>query len=516
MTPNPPIPVVSYARISADIRRDEHGVQDQHKVNRDTASRFGWTVVHEYTDNDKSAAKEGVVRDDFEAMLRALRAGKLPNGTPVQGVVIVAEDRLARRPGDYERFVEAITFQDGRVFADGRGSKDLYNEDVESMGLFGAVISKMEVRKMQRRMRRSHRARAEEGRPSGGPRPFGWNEDRLTLNEDEAGFLRQAAKDFLGGRSLHSITRGWQAQKVVTSLGNEWSVRTLKAALRSPRICGLRELGGELVRGVDGDPIQGKWAPIITQEEWTAIRAVFNARKGHFITRDMEIGRAHPPDYRDPAYLLSGIARCGRVGEDGKICNTPMRVNVKKGAGHHAYVCRSKAEGGCGRCSRRGDLVDLFVSEAVLAKLGEVTFAEPSEGIDPHAEERLKATQNRLNELTTQWNADNIGNELFFKLAPGLEQEIARLRALINKQNATAELRRKRVVMDVAAIRRRWIFPGDEREPPRILTEGEGGLPISQKRTYVREALHAVIVRPAGKGQKIFNPDLLELVWRED
>jgi hypothetical protein len=43
---------------------------------------------------------------------------------------------------------------------------------VESMGLFGAVISKMEVRKMQRRMRRSHRARAEEGRPSGGPRPF--------------------------------------------------------------------------------------------------------------------------------------------------------------------------------------------------------------------------------------------------------------------------------------------------------------------------------------------------------
>lgn len=76
---NPPVPVVSYARISADLRRDEHGVQDQHRVNRQTAERYGWTVVHEFTDNDKSAAKEGVVRDDFEAMLRALRAGKLPN-----------------------------------------------------------------------------------------------------------------------------------------------------------------------------------------------------------------------------------------------------------------------------------------------------------------------------------------------------------------------------------------------------------------------------------------------------
>ncbi|GAA3407753.1 hypothetical protein [Streptosporangium vulgare] len=35
-----PVPVVSYARISADLRRDEHGVQDQHKVNRQTAARY--------------------------------------------------------------------------------------------------------------------------------------------------------------------------------------------------------------------------------------------------------------------------------------------------------------------------------------------------------------------------------------------------------------------------------------------------------------------------------------------
>src|SRR5438046_7679521 len=106
---NPTTPVVSYARISADTRRDEHGVRDQHKLNRRTADRYGWTVVHEFTDNDKSAAKASVTRDEFEDMLRALRAGKLREGTPVRGVVVTADDRLARRPGDYERFVEAIT-----------------------------------------------------------------------------------------------------------------------------------------------------------------------------------------------------------------------------------------------------------------------------------------------------------------------------------------------------------------------------------------------------------------------
>ena len=78
------IPVVSYARISADTRRDEHGVQYQHKLNRQTAERYGWTVVHEFTDNDKSAAKATVTRDEFEDMLRALRAGKLGDGTTVQ------------------------------------------------------------------------------------------------------------------------------------------------------------------------------------------------------------------------------------------------------------------------------------------------------------------------------------------------------------------------------------------------------------------------------------------------
>ena len=65
---------------------------------------------------------------------------------------------LEAQEADYERFVEAITYQDGRCYADARGPKDLYSEDVESMGLFGAVISKMEVRKMQRRMRSSQRA----------------------------------------------------------------------------------------------------------------------------------------------------------------------------------------------------------------------------------------------------------------------------------------------------------------------------------------------------------------------
>jgi DNA invertase Pin-like site-specific DNA recombinase len=116
-------------------------VADQHKVNCETAARLGWVVVQEITDNDRSASKLSVDREGFEQLLRILRSGHLPDGTSALGVVVVADDRLARRSGDYERFVDAFTHQEGRVYADARGRKDLYSEDVEGMGLIGVACS---------------------------------------------------------------------------------------------------------------------------------------------------------------------------------------------------------------------------------------------------------------------------------------------------------------------------------------------------------------------------------------
>ncbi|MBO4269310.1 recombinase family protein [Microbispora triticiradicis] len=504
--PSPsPIPVVSYARISADVRRDEHGVQDQHKLNRETAARYGWTVVHEFTDNDKSAAKADVVRDDFEAMLKVLRSGELPDGAEVRGVVIVAEDRLARRPGDYERFVEAITYQDGRVFADARGQKDLYSEDTESMGLFGAVISKMEVRKMQRRMRRSHRARAEQGLPVGGTRPFGWLPDRLTLDPKEAPLVRQAILDLVAGRSLNSIVNQWQRDDVRTSLGNLWTPRSLKITVTNPRVCGWREMNGELIRDSEGNPVVGQWQPIVTPEQWMAVKSIFDARKGHFVYRDGRLGPILPRDFKEPRHLLTGFLRCGRTQPDGALCNASLRVTHQKHCVQHIYICPAKTVGGCGGLGRRGDMVDLYVSEAVLAKLEEVQLASSTGPTEWPGQQDYEDAKARLEELRAQWTAGNISNELFFSAAPDLEKRISRLRTDAQSFAATAQRRQARSATDVAEIRRRW-----------FLSESEGGLPLSLKRSYIREALHAVIIYPSGKGRRRFDPDLLELVWRED
>ncbi|MGI5206568.1 recombinase family protein [Spirillospora sp. CA-108201] len=269
----------------------------------------------------------------------------------------------------------------------------------------------------------------------------------------------------------HSIVRDWQDRGVKTARGNEWSVQSLKVAMCSPRICGWREIHGELVRGADGAPVQGQWEPIVDPEQWSAVRAVFESRKGHFVGRDMKVGRAHPADYRDHTYLLSGILRCGRRFPDGTLCNTPLRCNGQKD-GTHTYTCLGRAEGGCGGVSRRGDLVDMFVSEA---------------------------------ELTRQWNACQITNDLFFKLVPGLEQQINGLRAEKNKHEAAVAAKAAQQETSASEVRRRWYLP-----------EAEGGFPISVKRTCIRSALHTVIMYPAGKGNKKFDPELLDPVWRTD
>lgn len=152
---------------------------------------------------------------------------------------------------------------------------------------------------------------------------------------------------------------------------------------------------------------------------------------------------------------------------------------------------------------RRGDLIDEYISEAVLAKLEERTLGGPA--IDPWpGEQDLARQREKLAKLQAQWESDEISDDLFFSAASGLERRIKQLRGEQAKHALTAQRLTQASATDVSALRERWNKP-----------EEDGGLPVSQKRAYVREALHAVILHPAGRGRKPFNPDLLQPIWRE-
>ena len=163
---------------------------------------------------------------------------------------------------------------------------------------------------------------------------------------------------------------------------------------------------------------------------------------------------------------------------------------------------QAKTAGGCGGLGRRGDLCDEYISEAVLAKLEERAMtADSSEPWQGEAD--LERQREKLARLRAEWDDDHISDELFFGSARRLEDRIRQLRSEQAKHALTAERASRAAATDVAELRARWYE-----------AEDAGGLPISIKRAYLRESLHAVIVHPAGGGRKPFNPDLLELIWR--
>jgi Recombinase zinc beta ribbon domain len=262
-------------------------------------------------------------------------------------------------------------------------------------------------------------------------------------------------------------------------------------------------LNGEIVADDNGDPVVGRWESIIDPATWRAIDAIMAERKGRIVGPDGANGNVLPVDFAEHRYLLSGILRCGKSKDTGAACNAPMRARRFGGDSEkYHYVCPPKSQGGCSGIGRHGPRVDEYISEAVLAKLEERSMRVLEGAGEWPGAEQLAACQRQLDELGQEWRAGGMSNEFFFSNVRHLEQRIGQLRA----EEKQHELRTKRRSIDVEEVRRRWYAP-----------EEDGGFDIAQKRAYVREALHAVIVHPtATQGRTPFDPDLLEPVWRED
>jgi DNA invertase Pin-like site-specific DNA recombinase len=482
--------VVCYARISFDGRvKDAHGIEDQHRDMAEVSRRLNWLVVYRYTDNDKSASKESVVRDDFEQLLADLQNGTTPEGYPIHGVMAVNDDRLYRRPSDWERYLKAFTSHEGRVYHDSNGVQDLYAEGFEIKGLVGVAMSLSETRKKQRRSRNSHRNRAIRGQSVSAWRPFGWDDDKITLRADEAEAIRAAVHDVIAGASISEITRRWKGAGFITSRGNPFQYQTVKQVLLNARLCGYREIKGELVRDGEDQPIVGEWTAIVTPKEWYAVSAKIHER-GH--------GSGVPTGSMVHKYLLTGILRCGNVLDDGTVCNNKM-IGVKANdwlTYRHAYMCKKTVDGGCNKTYKRGDLTDRAIEKLVVAKMeadAATATRDVPEWDKADALERAVASRK---ELERRWHDDqdeDIDDEAFFRNLPVLERRIKELRADHAKHSAL-KAEAEAAEQDIAKT---W-----------------GSRTLTQKRDAIKKTLSAVVAVPGGKGRKPFDVDLLKPVWR--
>ena len=238
--------VAIYTRISKDKTGEEAGMDRQLKACTALAAQLGWTVVEEFSDNDIGLL--GKVRPWFEALLDAMKRGQ------IDALICWHTDRLYRTLKDLARLLDVAKGVEIRTVQG--GDIDLSNASGRMIATILGSVNMNESEHHAERRREANLARAKAGAwCSTGIRPFGYDKTGVPL-EPEARLIRQAAKDMIAGKSLHSVARAWNEAGHTTVKGVPWKQPACPPrSLRNPRIAALRVHQGTIVGPGDWEPI---------------------------------------------------------------------------------------------------------------------------------------------------------------------------------------------------------------------------------------------------------------------
>jgi hypothetical protein len=168
---------------------------------------------------------------------------------------------------------------------------------------------------------------------------------REELHPVNAPALRDAAERVLRGEMVGSIIREWDRLGIRPVIAAEWSPSSLVGTLVSPRIAGLREWRGQKYPTTE-------WPAIIDADAHEQLVRLFSdpARRRHVVGRKQ--------------HLLSGLAPCPRCGHGLKYRMFPAHRNRAD-----SYACVSGPGGRCGGVAIKADLLEEYVTGAVLDAL---------------------------------------------------------------------------------------------------------------------------------------------------
>ncbi len=398
-----------------------------------------------------------VIRPQWHTSLQDLRLGR------INALMVWDLDRLARDPRDLEDAIEAVEYY-GAVIKSATASEiDLMTESGRMMARVMIIIANKSSADTARRVKRAHKATAAKGLPVGGTRPFGWLDDKMTLNPTEAGLIRQAAQAVIDGVALRSIVTAWNAASVKTSTGRPWSHQTMRQMLRSPRLSGWRVYQGGIAKDPNGSPVRGVWEPILDQD--THDRLVLALAKPERRGRVPRKGARH--------YLLTGLIRCGVDG-----CNRPMYGN-RHAPGRHYYTCRDAkdAENRTHTLTISGNGVDGLIENLLLRKLQEEELeTQPGEF---QGQVRLDEIAEKKRTIMERWRTNRLSDDLAFGQIEALEEE-------------EAELQEQRSSWLVATTGPKRVTPEKWLE----LCADERSEAMDRRRAIVEDYLGAVMILP--------------------
>lgn len=335
--------VVVYCRISDDREGRRWGVDRQERVCRERAEKNGWDVVAVLVENDISAYS-GKPRPKYQEMLRMLRSGE------ANSVIALSSKRLQRRYKDAFSFLDLVEELDIAVETIKAGQYNLNTAEGRGHARRAAINDQEESEEISERVRDAKQDNVAAGTYRGGPRPFGYDSDGVTIREDEAQWVRYATQAILGGESLRSICRTL-AEKGVRTVARrtrledgtrtepqsrEWRAEELRKLLLRARNAGLVEVslkdksGKKVSSEIAGAAV---WPALVDEETWRACKAVLENPARRTTTGN---GRV---------WLGSGLYMCGVCGETARGSTAGVGGKAKAGEDEKthrpAYRCRT-------------------------------------------------------------------------------------------------------------------------------------------------------------------------------
>lgn len=457
-----------YTRQSLDRDGGGLAIARQMSENERLCARNGWEVVARESDNDMSGYS-GKKRPGYQAIIERMKSGA------VDVVVVYAVDRLTRRLADLCSLID-LCEETGVRIATVTGELDLSTHTGKLLARILGSVAQGEVEAKSARQQLANRQSAEAGRARKGmPRPFGWQADRVALDEAEAAAVRDACGMLLAGGTISGVIRDWDARGVyphqrprnhpfgpVNFTG--WSRTSLREILGSPRNAGIAVYQGiEIGRG--------EWRPIVAEETLRAVRDVLAANAG----------RRAPAS---PRTMLSMLARCQ--------CGNFVAGTWSGDGKRPAYRCHQATRGGRPgpHVFARRDVIDEWVGALVVERLSRpdaIDLVETPAGIDAAAlRDEAEALRKRLDRLGPLFAAGTITERDMTGGRLAGESRLAEIAAELAEAGRESVLAPLIAADDVAAA---W-----------------AALDVSLKRAAVA-ALMTVTIIPPGKGAHTWDPE---------
>lgn len=348
--------VALYVRVSTGYQVDKDSLPFQKKELKaycEHVLHIDKKRIEIFEDAGKSG--KNTKRPAFERMMEKVKHGQ------VSHVIVYKIDRISRNLVDFSLMYDDFKYNKVTFIS--------LNEQFDTSSAIGEAILKiilvfaeLERKLTSERVTDVMIGRAQSGLWNGARVPFGWDWDDEKKcpvhSKTEAKYVRQMYSDYLNGGSSVSIAKSYNANKIPTKRGGEWTSKTIADVIRNPMNKGdYRYNYRESARGRKKPQeeviyIKGIFEPLVSINDWEKANKLMDGR-------GLKMNSSGQTIMNKRCNVFTGLIFCGKCGE---------RYNVRSKDCRQGSGFRPSSYA-CGKRSRKGTCDNQNVSDVVIAPI---------------------------------------------------------------------------------------------------------------------------------------------------